>query len=242
MNPTSIAQVVTAFAANPLPVLILDTCVLLDVVRAPARVGGVNTVLAARELLANAQPPGNRIYLAVTEVVATEWRSNLTETRRDAEAGASNFLTVNDLVPQLNYLPLFTPAGIPPGLAFAAGLAGQLEQLSSDLLGSAACLARDADCLSRALDRVLNQTRPAHKKGKGVKDAIILEHALELSRRLGSVFAASRYFVSSNTNDFADSPLSRLHPNLRSDFATASLEYAPSLSDAVTQLRTSGAI
>ncbi|MBA4063968.1 MAG: hypothetical protein C0501_09700 [Isosphaera sp.] len=84
--------------------------------------------------------------------------------------------------------------------------------------------------------------RPANSKagGKGAKDCIILEHALDLSARLGAGYPKPRYFVSSNTGDFAEKPANQVHQDLRDDFTAAHLEYVPSLIDVVALLRAGG--
>ena len=58
--------------------------------------------------------------------------------------------------------------------------------LSETLRDAAILLDKDADALSRAIDRVIRAELPAKKGGRGAKDAVILEHAIGLTTALRS--------------------------------------------------------
>ena len=133
-------------------------------------------------------------------------------------------------------------AGIPPLSPLAMALPDRLRSLSESLRDAATLLDKDVDALSRAFDRVINSERPTKKGGKGAKDAVILEHALGLTRELRNVGLGNTcIFVSSNTNDFAASRTTTLHPSLAPYFAApTNLRYAASLTSAVTLLRVEG--
>ena len=95
-------------------------------------------------------------------------------------------------------------------------------------------LDRDPPCVQRALDRVLAKRRPGHD-GK-IKDAIHLEHYLELSRLLhAGGFPERRVFVSGNRADFWDGPLPRIHPSIAADLAGMGLEFFGDLRSAVRE-------
>ena len=122
---------------------------------------------------------------------------------------------------------------------------GSSRQVEGALRGSrdaAILLDKDVDALSRAFDRIMNAELPAKKGGKGAKDAVILEHALGLTRVLRAAgFAHTCIFASSNTADFAASRTTTLHPTLVPAFGTPTdLHYAASLTAAVTLLRGEG--
>jgi len=120
-------------------------------------------------------------------------------------------------------------------------LPDQLKTLSETLRDATILLDVDFDALRRAFDRVIWAELPAKKGGKGAKDAVILEQALALARALRAAGSPQTcVFVSSNTNDFAVSRTTSLHPHLSPSFAAAKLRYAASLTAAVTLLRGEG--
>jgi hypothetical protein len=133
-------------------------------------------------------------------------------------------------------LPAVAP--LPAGVL---GLPTLLRQLSADLLAAAVTLDHDGAALGRAIDRVIAARAPAKPGGKGAKDAVILEHAVELTTQLRSAgFTGTCVLVSSNTKDFAASGSTNLHPLLAPVFSPIQLEYATSLTHAETILLTAG--
>jgi hypothetical protein len=95
--------------------------------------------------------------------------------------------------------------------------------------------------MDRAISRIIDSTHPAKPGGKGAKDSIILEHAVEVTARLR---AAGRteicLFVSSNTGDFAKKNSTDLHAQLGPVFGPVNLQYAVSLAHAETILTAAG--
>ncbi len=115
-------------------------------------------------------------------------------------------------------------------------LAESLHDLSSRLLDSALRLDQDRDCIIRSHTRASSYAPPA-RKGQ-VRDATIIEECLEVSRQLQAVgFARKRVFCTSNTNDYCERGLSRLHPSLVVDFGAVGLEFAANLPWAVSEIK-----
>ena len=80
----TIARAATDLIATPRPILFLDTCALLDIVRAPLR-GLTATARAGVELRTLAATRTVRLF--VQDIVPGEWADNLPAARRDGEAG-----------------------------------------------------------------------------------------------------------------------------------------------------------
>jgi hypothetical protein len=230
----SITDAAVAFAANPLPVLYLDTCAFLDVARAPARAGGPEAVRAAEVLLANSAPSTLRVHLVTCEVVRAEWKLNLEATKPEVKQALETYHTVNAVISLTGLLSGLIPGPLPPVAILTAQVTGHFDRLSRDLLDRATCVTRDLGCLERALDRQISDPQRLPARGKtGAKDCVILEHVLELSRSLGQSYQKPRYFVSSNAGDFAG-------PSVRHDLSSAGLEFVPSLHHTVARLRAGG--
>src|SRR5205823_2863351 len=63
-------------------------------------------------------------------------------------------------------------------------LADMLRDLSSGLLGEAITIKNQAVAMDKAIGRIISSTHPAKPGGKGAKDSIILEHAVETTAKL----------------------------------------------------------
>jgi hypothetical protein len=226
-----LTQAAADLTAAPRPVLILDTCALLDVIRAPGR-DLAATVRAAVELRGSAA--AGTIRLLVQDIVPGEWAENLPSARRDGEAGVRSFLATWQIAADLG-LPAPPLPVVAPGT-----LVDDLESLSRSLLAAAGVLDRDLVAMSSAIDRVAAKQKPS-SKGM-VKDCHILGHALQLSTLLGAGYPHSRVLVSSNRSDFAAPSATAFHPDIATEAAAAGLRYAVSLEAVVAELRAAGEI
>lgn len=230
---TTLAQAVAGLTAAPRPVIFLDTCTLLDVIRAPLRnlAAEVQACVDLRALAA-----AGTVQLYVQDIVPGEWTDNLPAAKRDGEAGILAFTTTWQIAADLGQPAPPLPV-VPPG-----NLIDEREQLSHDLLTAADTLERDYDGMSWAIDCVATKRKPSSARGT-VKDCHILGHALRLSSLLaGAGFPNSRLLVSSNRADFADPNAKVFHPNVIQHAAAAGLRYAVSLEVAIAELRAVGEV
>ncbi|MGH7137954.1 MAG: hypothetical protein ACREHD_19570 [Pirellulales bacterium] len=239
---TPIATLVATILAAPAPVLVFDTCSLLDLFRRDStrqqpRVPPDEIQAAAHVLQSLAAQP-KALHLVVPELVPGEYRDHADRIEGEFEGW---FLSHDEnrqwLAEAARSLALALPAQL---AVHPFGIHAVCRKLAEDLLANAVVLARDQSCLDRAVDRLVAKRRPSHKKE--IKDSMNLEQSLELSRQLQSAgFTAARVFVSSNTNDFAASAeSSAAHPELQGEFAAVGLEYFTSLRSAVGSLRSRG--
>ena len=155
------------------PVVFLDTCVLLDVVRAPLR-NAAGDVEAATEVLKGARRNPPTVYPVIACPTPTEWDAHIDEAVQDCENAVNSVGAVSASCAFVG-LPALGP--LPPALAT---LPDRLKTLSKNLLDASILLDKDSDALSRAIDRIINALKPARKGGQGAKDAAILEHAVSL--------------------------------------------------------------
>ena len=230
----SLPDAVATIQAHAAPVVFLDTCVLLDIIRAPLR-NTASTVQAAMELLTAAQRVPPTVYPVIGCPTPTEWSDNFKNAVNDCGIAVSS---VNAVAEACGFLGI---AGIPLLPDLAKTLPELLKALSESLRHAAILLDKDADALSRAIDRVINAELPAKAGGKGAKDAVIMEHALGLTLALRAAgFQRTCIFVSSNTGDFAAPKTTNVHPILAPFFTSANLRYAASLAEAVALLKGQG--
>jgi hypothetical protein len=231
---TLIANVVAAITGSTAPVAFLDSCILLDIVRAPRR-NKPNEVRVARQFLASASKAPKTIHLVVGSPTQTEWNDHIDETVNDCTSAVDSCNAISSIC---GHMALPAVAPLPIGVLSLPRL---LRQLSADLLAAAETMDHHVAALGRAVDRVIASTLPARKGGKGAKDAVILEHAVEMTAQLrAAAFADPCVFISSNTSDFAAAGSTNLHPLLAPVFDPISLLYATSLAHAETLLLSAG--
>ncbi len=217
--------------ADGRPVLFLDTCILLDVIRATYRCLNA-CVPRTVELLGmlTATPP--ECTLVVASMVPVEWNDNAQNVRDEVRA---HLAKVQDQARHFHEacgsLGIVLTFGRPsyPGV----GLAERLYDLSGQLLNLTLRLDPDQGCASRGVARVVTKIPPS-KQGGEVKDCVIVEEVLEVTRQLRTNgFTPKCVFCTSNTNDYG-AP----HPALAADFAAVNLTFTNSLPWAVHEVRT----
>lgn len=236
---TSLPDAVVTIQAHPAPIVFLDTCVLLDIIRAPLiRAPFRNTasaVQAATELLTGARHIPSTVYPVIGCPTPREWSDKVHEPFAECRQAVESVNAVSEAWGFLG------STGLPRLPASAMNLPDRLKTLSEELRDAAILLDKDVDALSRAIDRVINAELPAKAGGKGAKDAVIMEHALGLTLALRAAgFQRTCIFVSSNTGDFAAPKTTNVHPILAPFFTSANLRYAASLAEAVALLKGQG--
>ena len=158
----SIAAAVATIEANPAPMVYLDTCVLLDIIRAPLR-NTAAAVQAASELMTGAQRKPPTVYLVIGCPTPTEWNDHVEEAIADCTTAVTSVNAVSEAWGFLG------SAGIPLLPLWAMPLPDRLKDLSENLHNAAILLDKDGDALSRAIERVITGEPPAKKGGKGAK-------------------------------------------------------------------------
>ena len=225
MLPTALADAAATISANPAPAVFLDTCTLLDIIRAPQRPEIKNEIIQAGLTLqqrATASP--RQIWIVAAPFVPHEWNEHVSDT----EARLEGHITKLDeaivaLQTAAGYMNLRAAGS--PTLA-SLGLPGGLRYLAQALLDAAIVLEQDTDCIVKARARIVLARPPAGARKAEFKDCEIIEHYLALCARLQHAgFSRRCVFVSSNKADYCDST-GRLHPVLLSDFNAVNLQYA----------------
>lgn len=227
-------------AGAPAPVFLVDPCNFLDLFRTDPGKPRVphQEIRAAVDLLDLLTPKPEAVHLFVPELIPREYADHANSIqKRFAEWTELHDANQEWLVEAAQSVAVLLPTA---HTVHPHGIASRLRGLADALLAKSHVIERDQGCLDRAVQRLINKDRPSHKKE--MKDSMNLEQCLELSRRLQSAgFAGSRVWVSSNTNDFAQTATStQVHADLRGDFAAAGLEYFTSLRAALGHLRAVG--
>ena len=160
----SITDAEARIRAENRPVLFLDTCILLDVVRATYRCLG-GCVERASELLGmlTADPP--ECSLVVASIVVTEWNDNASHVRDEVRG---HLVKIQDQARHFHDAchTLGIALGFGRPFYHGVGLADRLHDLSRDLLNRSVRLDADVGCTSRGVGRVVAKTRLPSKAGR----------------------------------------------------------------------------
>ena len=218
-------------ARTDAPVLLLDTCSILDVVRSPVLDKlGVHDIDAVHILIDRAVGMRSDIALVITEHVHREFEENVDTVERythtEIEKASDCF---SEMVKRVQAL---SPDASIPGAVdlLPLGFPERGRRLAETVVEASLVLADHQDEIVKAFDRVRFARPPATKAKQSVKDCLIAESYLRLAAtlRVGG-FARNMVFTTSNTQDFQQGHPS-LHPELRAEFHSVRLEYSPSWS------------
>jgi hypothetical protein len=232
----SIADAAAHLHAAGLPILFLDTCSIVDIIREPLRPDKLaGCVAAGVELLQLATSTPTRCSLVVGSSVPREWLNHAQATADDLR---NHLARLDDLASSFHEtctsLGIALPFGRPTygGL----GLVNRLYDLSKQLLDASLYLDAYNDTNMRAFARAATNTPPSRKGGE-IKDSTIVEECLEVCRQLhAGGFGEKRIFCTSNTNDYCG-PGGALHPALTGDFAAVGLHFVTNLPWAVHEVK-----
>jgi hypothetical protein len=230
----SIADAVARIHAAGLPVMFIDTCSLVDVIREPLRPSELAGCVAAAQEVLRLVTTG-RCVLVIASFVRGEWLTHAGPEADQLRAAVARL--DEDAARYHGFCGMvgITPPFPPPGYRHLP-MADGLHDLSRDLRDVAIHLDSDDGCIIRAHGRASTYTPPSRKGGE-VKDSTILEECLEVSRRLHAAgFAGRRLFCTSNRKDYCESG-SRLFSNLTVEMGAVGMGFATSLPWAVNEMK-----
>jgi hypothetical protein len=214
------------------PVLLLDTCILLDLLQRLAQDEGYQFDPVVR-LVSKLSAVPVPVRIILPHLVPVEWQQNLSgrrdKLRQYLEAQQKRHERI-DAACRATGLSL--PA---PGYG-ALSLPQALADLAQQIIDTSLQLSRDQGCVDRSLQRVIGKERPGHE-GK-IKDALIFEECLEVARQLRAAPYGGRViFVSSNHTDFGlGKNQNRWHGELEAQCQQCGLEFFSSLPVALLNL------
>ena len=229
----SIDKAVELLSAANRPVLFLDTCILLDIIRSTHR-GLRGYAAQASELSGRLLDSPPACLLVLSSIISREWEDNapavMEETSRHLRTMEEQSGHFHDACQALGIFTATprTPYG-------GMGLAEALCDLSRSLIDRAVLLDADAGCRVKAVERVVNKIPPALRKGE-VKDCTIIEEYMAVCRGLqASGFARKCVFCTSNTEDYCVTG-SGLHPHLTGEFNGCMLTFTKNLPWAIHEI------
>lgn len=219
------------------PVLLLDTCTILDVVRAPIRDQlTIHDIQAVHTLIGRAADAPPTVSFVISTQVLQEFGEHIVEVEK--ETGDKLEKTSNEFGAILRRMEALSPnCGFPRAVDLLdLGFPERGRQLADKIVQLSSVLAEDQDDILKAYSRVTRAMPPATRTKQSVKDCHITESYLRLAASLCCCgFSRNMVFASSNTKDYQQGHQS-LHPALRTEFDSVCLEYSPNWSAARHEL------
>jgi hypothetical protein len=204
------------------PILCVDTCAVLDVLRAPLKPGGARTLAAADDLVVEYQT--GRLTLFMAPSARLELERNEDKVKRECE---QHLQRVDEAAQYAADCLAQCGAPIKPMSFVGSELAALVDGKYQRLRDACELLEVDREAKELAMDRAVGLLRPSTKGS--VSDANIIEHYFALGRELKRQGFDSRFvFVSSNTADYCEQKRT-LHPDLSRDFVDLSLTFTSTL-------------
>ena len=185
------------------PVLFIDTCIFLDILRSTFRDNiHVDAIAAALSLIKMSESDPTKVWLLTNETVHAEWGDNIVNVKQELEKEVKALeRTREKLVIAANViLKIEHTYG---QKMTSINLHGHLENLSRNLLSHCLITEQDYNHCAMGMQRSIKCLPPAKKGKSEPKDCVIFEAFLDVSekvRKLG--YRKEIYFVTSNSNDY----------------------------------------
>ncbi|HUY27642.1 MAG TPA: hypothetical protein VMV27_09500 [Candidatus Binataceae bacterium] len=249
--PMSIADAQRHILAEPAPVLFLDTCVLLDVLRvASERENAPHRIISAAErATAKTSSSPRQLWLLGAALLDVEWHDNLQGVLDSVTAHIArvdrSLAKLHAAVQSISSIAMDTRSH---GSGFATDarplqigrfdLPTRLIEICERMLRSVILLSPDDEILRAANLRSMKGLKPATPGKREHPDCLIIETCFALCKSLRSRgFAERCAFVSSNKADFYGdgSPL-RPHEELAGECSAINLHFALAFDHALSIL------
>ena len=213
----SYADACSLMLENPAPMLYLDTCILLDVVRSPVRDSiDSNSAKLAKSLTAQSNTAQRSLWLVTSATVYKEWQENIEGVSeevkkeiRDLESKRAHFLSTVKSATNIEYQDsIFELKGI-------LHLLESLKFIADSLLHACLVISPEDVHLIGAMNRVKQYLPPARRGKAEPKDCEIYELFLGLCKDLLNCNSGSKFvFLSSNTKEYGQSNSGGVQPEL----------------------------
>lgn len=210
-------------------IFIPDTCVLLDIVRAPVRREfSQDNALAVLEFLRLVRCGTGAVQLIVPPVVREEFDQNLATVVQDATQELERIFSTHAHANAT--LDLLLSREEHPRSDGAMQLINRCRELASEILGQAKQMATIDKDLTLAAHRSMRGHAPAKRGKSSLGDCLITEFALRLSNENSGSGDPSVILISSNTADYCHGR--RLVDSLQVEFDAARLGYCRNWAEA----------
>ncbi len=217
----------------PAPILFLDTCIFLDILRTPYRKNispdNISSALAISQL-ADSEPP--KIWLITNETVHGELEANIENVKKELTCETEKQEKIHD--------KFIRCANATFKQNFQHGqkvtqlqLSDHLQSLSNNIMRKCLVIRVEDSHSLGAMDRIRKYLAPASKGKQEAKDCEIFEAFLDVSKKIREGGVTEKiFFITSNTKDYGNPSDSFV----KSEFCQISATYVNNLSWALSEV------
>lgn len=218
-----------------LPILCVDTCALLDLIRdITSSFKAIGYLAQGLELLEFAEG-GDAFIVLMSEVVSDEVGANVEAVEQTAKEGLLKFIAEAERIHKL--VTLFGAEG-DLGICHIDGHVHRAKGVFDRWRDIARLVPGNDDVNRGALKRLMESRSPSRKGKDSTKDCLIVEAYIELATKLRAAgFEAPIIFISSNTSEYFETNTKTLKSDIASDLNSVSLGFAPNFAVAKRLLK-----
>lgn len=207
------------------PILCLDTCSFLDVVRDITRETVTENNVNAGLLLLTKAEGKNDFFVLIAQQVVNELSDNeqsvLSESQKSLEKFKSQTLRINAVATIFGSTGKVDVSHLDDHIIRAQSILSRWKNVAHLVLSS-------KDITAKAFSRVMQPRTPSRKGKESMKDCVVIETYLNIAEKLRALGMTSPIvFASSNTNDYYASNTGALASDISADFKKYDIEYAP---------------
>ncbi|MGB3691194.1 MAG: hypothetical protein WBG70_09460 [Spirulinaceae cyanobacterium] len=202
INQLEIGDAVDEIINEPTPILFVDTCVLLDLIRLPFRQKKPTTARAYLDSAENAirLTKEKKLKIVILPLIQKEFEDNFAKTKSELSHHIKDTISRMEVLISLHSSGL-EKLSIPDSLSSKTELV--LEKACRDLLSLGIHVKQHDELVLKANERVVNNIPPSTKGA--IQDCIIYEHCLKISSLLRNQgFTEKIMFFTSNSNDYCE--------------------------------------
>ena len=222
-------------AQSDVPVICVDTCTVLDLMRDPTRSNvQPHERQAALDVLTAAENE-SRIAVLMADQVRLEFATRIDKVEKEAKHAVAKLISQ---VAQVEAIASVYGGVGSVELSHLNDHATRARKIVERWAEAASPANQSPEIPSRALIRLNKAQAPASKGKDSFKDCVVIETYLDIAHQLRTNgHVAPIVFASSNVKDYAAGSGSVLRPVLREEFAVLNMEYAPNMGAAKHHLR-----
>ncbi|MCK5565616.1 MAG: DUF4935 domain-containing protein [Planctomycetes bacterium] len=221
-NNIAISDIVIDIEKNSSAVLFLDTCAILDIIRAINRRSS-SDMRDAKTFLDKRNSGDINCKIILSSLIQQEYDKHLKSTTEEI---GKFFRVLSDLEDELAIAQSAFGYNINTSTPDVTALTNQILSLTDNIINNSIHILGQDNLYSAAGHRAASD-RPPAKKGKNeYKDCLIVEECLEICKQLQQgKKVVPLFFLSSNTKDFCIAQTTEIKKELATEFSQYGLEY-----------------
>lgn len=212
-------------AGAGLPVLCIDTCSLLDIIRDPYRDTSLPHNAAAALALLQAMESGSSLVGLLADQVHQEFTTHLQAIVDEATRGLGK---LREHIDRVDGLVSALSSPVRTDIRHWDSHVASATAVVQRWIGASVAAPQSPDVPMRAFSRVMHARAPARKGKDSLADCVVLETYIEAATELRQRgLMTPIVLLSSNVQDYAAPPgRTMLHPELQAEFAPIGMAYA----------------